>query len=128
MCSWMCVCVCVCVCVREGEEGMRRRVLTGPSKNQHAHHTGQSGDPIRPDPELVRLQQADEGRASPTADGRTREKTPTASRTSPRQAAVLAGPGMGLATLSSETVASETGSERDTPRETEIGQSTTGQV
>ncbi len=38
--------------------------LGGPSEDQRAHHTGQSGDP-RPDPELATLRQADEGRASP---------------------------------------------------------------
>ena len=70
--------------------------------------------------------QAEEGLSSPTAEEQRRDLSPMVTghfaqdcnvlRTSPRLVATTMGPGMGLATLSSEVLAFETGSERDTTR------------
>ena len=75
---------------------------------------------------MAGCRQAKEGLSSPTAEEQRRDPSPVVtchfvqdcdvSRTSPRLVATTMGPGMGLATLSSEVLASEMGSERDTMR------------
>ena len=62
---------------RNRTEPEGRRVRSG--QNQQAYHIV-SQAASRPDLELSRLRQADEGRVSPTAGGRMREGTPTASQ------------------------------------------------
>lgn len=74
---------------------------------------------VRADPELTRLRQADEGRVSPTAGGRRRESSPTASRyllrstqTRTYRRETAAGPGVRLATSPAKGTATETRSGR----------------
>ena len=77
-----------------------------------------------PDSGLARTRQAEEGRESPTADGRKRDSSPTAScryylrssrtRTSTREAS--GGPGVRPATSPTKGKATKTGSRRDAPR------------
>ena len=55
-----------------------RCVLSDYWKGRQSQHTGLSGD-LRPDSGRAGLQRADEGRISPTAGGRRREQSPTAS-------------------------------------------------
>ena len=71
----------------------------------------------KPDLELVRLRQAEEGRVSPTVGRRTRESSPTASRYFLRntrartcQRVTQVGPGVRLATLPAKRRATRTGS------------------
>ena len=73
----------------------------------------------RPDLELTRLRQADEGRVSPTAGGRRRESPPTAScyhlrniQTCTYRRERAAGPGMRLATSPAKGTTTETRSGR----------------
>ena len=73
----------------------------------------------RPDLELMRLRQADEGRVPPTAGGRRRESSPTASRYHVRSTQTrtywrkrAAGPGVRLATSPAKGTATETRSGR----------------
>ena len=75
-----------------------------------------------PDSGLARLRQADEGGVSPTADGRKREASPTASRYYLRNSRTRActrdtriGPGVRPATSPAKVKASKTGSRREEP-------------
>ena len=88
-----------------------------------AHTTPVSQATTRPDPELTRLRQADEGRVSPTVVGRRRESSPTASRYYLRDTQTrtywrerAAGPGVRPATSPAKGTATEARSGRRSSR------------
>ena len=64
--------------IHRGPRETDRCVLGDYWKGRQSQHTGLSGD-LRPDSGRARPRRADEGRISPTAGGRRREQSPTAS-------------------------------------------------
>ena len=69
VCMYVCVCVCVCVC-QDGYCYPCRWL-------RDSHTTRVCQATLRPGSVLAGPQQAEEGHGSPTAEGRTRERSPT---------------------------------------------------
>ena len=99
----------------------RRSAATTRDGSDHTSPVCQATS--RPDSELAGFRQAEEGHVSPTADGRRRESSPTASRYLLRNTrarayrrVTTAGPGARPATSPARAMATKTGPRRDASR------------